>query len=205
MKIHSLFPTPVYETNLNREFTKQELELIKASEIECIPNMGNTSSEDNYILEQEGFKDLKKELEIILKDYMDKVVSPNQKTDCYITQSWLNITKPGEMHHEHIHQNSIVSGVFYIQAEEDDKITFVDPMAPRKNMICFEKENFNIWNSDTWFFPANPGELLLFPSWLTHKVAVNENATTDRISLSFNTFAKGVLGSKYNSSELILG
>ena len=59
MKIHSLFPTPVYETNLNREFTKQELELIKASEIECIPNMGNTSSEDNYILEQEGFKDLK--------------------------------------------------------------------------------------------------------------------------------------------------
>ena len=53
MKIHSLFPTPVYETNLNREFTKQELELIKASEIECIPNMGNTSSDDNYILEQE--------------------------------------------------------------------------------------------------------------------------------------------------------
>ena len=113
MKIHSLFPTPVYETNLNREFTKQELELIKASEIECIPNMGNTSSEDNYILEQEGFKDLKKELEIILKDYMDKVVSPNQKTDCYITQSWLNYTETNGYHHIHNHPNSYLSGVLY--------------------------------------------------------------------------------------------
>ena len=95
MKIHSLFPTPVYETNLNREFTKQELELIKASEIECIPNMGNTSSEDNYILEQAAFKNLKKELEVILKDYIDNLNC--QLSDIivsnYINQDYRKIRK----------------------------------------------------------------------------------------------------------------
>tara|TARA_B100000029_G_scaffold445836_1_gene466567 strand:+ start:731 stop:1381 length:651 start_codon:yes stop_codon:yes gene_type:complete len=207
--IHGVFPEPVYIVNrggigysvLDAEEQK-EVDEICAEGLRN--NTFNQSTINNYIF-NDRLEKLKDFCEQQLKIYLAEVIIPKNEIELYITQSWLNITKPGEMHHEHIHQNSIVSGVFYIQAEEDDKITFVDPMAPRKNMICFEKENFNIWNSDTWFFPANPGELLLFPSWLTHKVAVNENATTDRISLSFNTFAKGVLGSKYNSSELILG
>jgi hypothetical protein len=35
-------------------------------------------------------------------------------------------------------------------------------------------------------------------------VDVNENATTDRISISFNTFVKGILGNKEDTTELIL-
>ena len=50
MKIHSLFPTPVYETNIDRAFTKEELQLVKDSEIECIPNMGNTSSLEKRVM-----------------------------------------------------------------------------------------------------------------------------------------------------------
>ena len=35
-----------------------------------------------------------------------------------ITQSWLNKNKKGESHHEHVHPNSMVSGVWYPQIHE---------------------------------------------------------------------------------------
>ena len=45
---------------------------------------------------------------------------------------------------------------------------------------------------------------MLFPSWLSHGEEVNEKATTDRISLSFNTFVRGTLGSREDLTELVL-
>ena len=44
----------------------------------------------------------------------------------------------------------------------------------------------------------------LSPSWLSHEVELNEKATTDRISISFNIFIKGTLGDQKQLNELIL-
>ena len=55
-----------------------------------------------------------------------------------------------------------------------------------------------------WSFPVATNELILFPSWLSHQVRVNEKATTDRISISFNTFVRGTFGSRKDLTELIL-
>ena len=73
----------------------------------------------------------------------------------------------------------------------------------KQELITFSPKVFNIWNSVTWFFPVNNNELILFPSWLQHKVEPNEKATTDRISISFNTFVKGPLG-QFGFNELVL-
>ena len=98
----------------------------------------------------------------------------------------------------------MISGVFYISTEEDDKITFTDPNGKVGEQIKFEPKEYNIWNATNWFFPVNNNELILFPSWLVHKVDPNEKATKDRISISFNTFVRGTLGSRGSLSELIL-
>jgi hypothetical protein len=45
--------------------------------------------------------------------------------------------------------------------------------------------------------------LVLFPSWMHHGVPLNEKQTTDRISISFNTFSK-TLGGNRNLNQLIL-
>ena len=71
-------------------------------------------------------------------------------------------------------------------------------------MIKPEIKEFTQWNSPLWFFPAIAGELVLFPSWLQHKVQPNEKATTDRISISFNTFVRGKLGNNKELTELII-
>ena len=65
---------------------------------------------------------------------------PKEELDFYITQSWINITKPDEFHHEHFHTNSIISGVFYISTEEDDAITFSNPNIKTKGLISLGKK-----------------------------------------------------------------
>ena len=52
--------------------------------------------------------------------------------------------------------------------------------------------------------PKEELDLYITQSWLSHRVDVNEKATTDRISISFNTFVRGILGKRTNSNELIL-
>ena len=203
--INGLFPTPVYvvkrDTNLS---PKEEKEVRKIIEKEGTKkNAGNTRSNNSDIFNGK-LKKIKQFCEQQLNIYVKEVIVPKEELDFYITQSWLNITKLGEFHHKHSHQNSIISGVFYISTEKDDKITFTDPNAKLKELIKFEPKEFNIWNSGRWFFPSVTNELMLFPSWLDHQVVVNENATTDRISLSFNTFVRGTLGEELDLTKLIL-
>ena len=202
--IQGIFPCPIYLTKRD-----SVLDSTEEKEIEDIVKEGmhrikyNSSSNNNYIFNGK-LKNIKQFCEQQLKIYVEQVIAPKEELDFYITQSWLNVTKPGGYHHEHFHPNSIISGVFYISTEEDDKITFTDPNAKLKELIKFEPKEFNIWNSGSWFFPSVTNELMLFPSWLEHKVDVNGNATKDRISLSFNTFVKGTLGERQDLTELVL-
>ena len=204
--IFPIFPCPIYFAKrgsvLDSTEEKEIEDIVKEGMYE---NIGNSNSNNTYIFNGKH-KKLKQFCEQHLKQYVKKVINPIEELDFYITQSWLNITKPGEYHHTHSHMNSIISGVFYISVEEDDKITFSDPNAKTKEApIRFdEPKEFNIWNSGTWFIPVNNNAIILFPSWLEHQVDVNEKATTDRISISFNTFVRGALGNQKGLTELIL-
>jgi uncharacterized protein (TIGR02466 family) len=204
-KTHGIFPCPVYVVKRDTDLSlKEEKEIGKIIDKEGMyRNEGNSASINSYIFNGK-LKKIKQFCEQHIKTYVVQVINPREKLDFYITQSWLNVTKPGEYHHNHSHANSIISGVFYISTEEDDKITFTDPNLKLKEMLKFEHKEYNVWNSTNWFFPVNNNELLLFPSWLNHQVESNEKATTDRISISFNTFVRGTLGSRNGLTELVL-
>ena len=90
--IQPLFSTPVYLTELNRKFTKKENSLVSKIKNECIRNTGNTRSKDAHILNHKNFRTLKKELNLIINDYFNRIISPADKITPYITQSWLNYT-----------------------------------------------------------------------------------------------------------------
>ena len=70
-------------------------------------------------------------------------------------------------------------------------------------MIVPEIEKYNICNSSTWWFPLKTGQLIMFPSSTPHEVETKKGDNT-RVSLAFNTFYKGILGSNVKSTELIL-
>ena len=66
------------------------------------------------------------------------------------------------------------------------------------------ESNVNAYNTHVWGVSVNNNTLVLFPSWLEHSVERNEKASSDRISISFNVFMKGTIGSENNLNELIL-
>ena len=209
--ITPMFPTPVYIIKRDSNLTSgEEKEIEKILKDGTHLNSGNSSSDNSYIFDSPYFgvngnlEKIKQFCEQQLKIYVEELIIPIEEIEIYITQSWLNVNKPGEFHQEHSHANSIISGVFYISAEEDDKITFIDPNFNIKHVLRIEPKQFNIWNSHICSIPSIPNELLLFPSWISHSVLQNENATKDRISLSFNTFVRGTLGSRHGLTELIM-
>ncbi len=199
--IYSIFPTPIYLSNLNRELTSKELSFIDKTKLDVYNNEGNVTSNNNYILNNTPFKNLKEELDLRVKDYFDKVISPANNITPYITQSWLNYTETNQYHHKHHHPNSLVSGVFYINSnKKHDKIKFFNE---KYQTIKLDTENFNLWNSESWWFEVKTGDVILFPSSLTHMVE-NKQGDNTRISLAFNTFVKGTIGNHKKLDELII-
>ncbi len=199
--INGIFPTPIYISKLNRKLTPLELKFVDKNKKDFYKNEGNITSNNSYILNKKPFANIKKELDLKVKDYFNKVISPANNITPYITQSWLNYTETNQYHHKHAHPNSLVSGVFYINChEEHDKIKFFNDTY---KTIKLEIKDWNIWNSESWWFSVKTGDIIMFPSSLTHMVETKQGDNT-RISLAFNVFIKGTVGDNKNLTELIL-
>ena len=199
MILHGIFPTPVARFNLDREFTERELEFVLKQPQHN--NEGNTTSDDNYVFNNIELKGLSGFCEASVATYLKEIHAPSKDVNLRITQSWLNYTKPGQWHHKHAHPNSFVSGVLYIKAnKESDKIYFYKD---GYKQISLPTENWNLYNSESWWFEAVAKELILFPSSLTHMVQAVQGEDT-RISLSFNTFPVGYVGDEKSLTGLHL-
>ena len=203
-EVKALFATPVYFSELERDFSSQELQFITSKKKDYILNEGqNKTTKDSYVLENEELKKLKEDLIIRINQYFNIVENSDDKINLYITQSWVNYNEPNTSHHEHLHYNSYLSGVLYINAIENlDFIRFIDSRYPT---FQFEnKKNYNIFNSGVWDFPVKTKQILIFPSYLRHSVLENRS-NHERISLSFNVFVKGTIGSSFSNTELKIG
>lgn len=198
---HGIFPTPIYFSELERDFTKKELKFFEKNKSTTYANEGNTTSDDNYILNNSELEELKSEVMVAVQKYIDNVLSFKPTVTPYITQSWLNFTEVGQYHHKHAHPNSIVSGVIYVNAdEENDKIYFYNDSYKQ---IKPEINEWNLFNSESWYFTVKTGQVILFPSHLTHMVQTKAGDNT-RISLAFNVFLKGNIGINKDLTELKL-
>ena len=189
-EMEGIFPIPIYFAKV-KKFTDMELKVVRSLENKTVRNEGNYFTRDTYILNSKHFQNIKKQLDEHVLNYFDKVISTKDKIAPYITQSWINYTKEGEYHHSHAHPNSLVSGILYLDADKDnDKILFEKINYKR---ISFSKNKYNLYNSDSWFFPVETCDLLLFPSETQHKVEYKRGKNV-RTSLSFNVFIKGDIG-----------
>jgi uncharacterized protein (TIGR02466 family) len=199
MIVNNLFPTSVAGFELGRDLSEVEREHL--FNLETRPNQGNTTSVDNAVLNKPELHFLAEFLNGSLQEYFNTIYSPKTDANLCITQSWVNYTKSGQYHHKHAHPNSLISGVFYIQAaKETDKIYFFKDGFQQLKII---PKDFNLYNSESWWLAAATGTLYLFPSSLQHMVEKVKGDDT-RISLSFNTFPKGVIGDEMGLTNLKL-
>ena len=203
-EVSALFPKPVYSNHLNRDFSSDEMECFTDIASFTERNKGNSISKNAQVLNDGRLSDLKKWFELCINDYFKNIISSEEDITPFITTSWLNFTKKGESHHEHVHPNSIISSVFYIDTDETDKIQFHSGEAYHAQIVfSVNDKDYNTFNSKSWWLPVQTGKLLLFPSSLRHSVpSVTSDKT--RVSLSFNVFVRGVLGSERDRTLLCL-
>jgi uncharacterized protein (TIGR02466 family) len=203
-QIEGLFPTPLYIAKRG-----SDLDSTEKKEIEDIIEEGmyldsNMTTHNTYIFNNK-LKKLKQFCEMHIDNYVKQLLNHEEETNYYITQSWLSTTKPGEYHHTHYHSNSLISGTFYISTAEGDVITWIDSNKAYKHSHLNGETKFNIWNALELSLPVNNNQLFLFPSWMAHYVPINESARSEpRMTIAFNTFAKGRFGNAKMRNELIL-
>lgn len=201
-KWEAIFPTPLLRSNIGREFTEAEVKFIKHSQKNVCANVLNSRSADTYVLDAPEMRSIRSFINTHVTEFSKKTISLNQQLQFYVTQSWINYTQPGQSHHKHFHTNSLVSGVLYINAiREIDRIYFYRPPPAG---ISVGNQDQNWYTADSWFFSVGSGDLILFPSNLTHGVEEVEGRHV-RVSLSFNTFVEGELGTRELLNSLSLG
>jgi uncharacterized protein (TIGR02466 family) len=105
-----------------------------------------------------------------------------------LKEMWVNVLDPGGRQAMHNHANSFISGVVYLTRTHADART-VFMKSPGGTDFAFRNDHAGVttgtYNADKWISPASePGDVVLFPSYLMHAVPVNPGGR--RISLAFN-------------------
>ena len=191
-----IFPTPLLITKYEGDLSKEIKYVDNLPYIEQKQN-ANFKSVDTYLLEIEELKNLKNFFYESLNKYTKNINQSDQRL--IVTQCWANKNPPGSKHHEHVHPNSILSGVFYLR--QDKTLPPIQFAKSNQHGIKLDPKKYNNLNSETFLLPCVDGELLLFPSNLKHSVLINRGKEV-RISLSFNTFSVDTLGSENSLTHL---
>ena len=191
-----LFPTPLLIVPY-KESIDEELAYLKTLSYRQQAGNGNYRSDDSYLLRQEKLKNIKNFLGESVNKFTTDVLQSKQRL--VITQCWANRNPKGSKHHEHVHPNSIISGVMYFQINE--KLPPIQFAKTNQDAMKLDPEKYNHVNSESFMLPCKPGELILFPSSLKHSVPINQGEE-DRISVSFNTFCIDTIGSEQSLTHL---
>ena len=191
--IDRLFPTTVtiFDNVLELEYIDSMLEDIIDSSKKVGRKTNWQSNHNPNLHEHPKYKPLGKKVLELSKEYIEDLKF--EFDDHYITGMWSNILKPGEFHSPHTHSNNLVSGVFYLQTNDNSPaITFLDPR-PQSSVLQPQAKEHNIFNSTMFFYPAKVNRMILFPSWLEHYVPQNDTKFS-RVSIAFNVMLKGQVG-----------
>ena len=195
-----LFPYPLMICGQIYEFTDAEKNHI--AELEMIENIGNSMSKSDRILDSEELSDLKKFIDEQLFNYKKNLLQIKDENEIYITQSWVNKAGPDQFHPKHKHQNSVISGVLFLDENKDESLP---PIRFHRTLemfpLEFEFDELSEFNADCRTFEAVQGMLMLFPSLLEHDVDRNESNRM-RSSISFNTYVRGRVGAQRKLTEV---
>jgi uncharacterized protein (TIGR02466 family) len=111
-----------------------------------------------------------------------------------IKEMWVNVLDHGGRQAMHNHANSFISGVVYLTPTSNSSRT-VFMKSPGGTDFAFKNDHAGVvtgpFNAEKWISPMpQPGDLVLFPSYLMHAVPPNEGER--RITLAMNAIPERI-------------
>ena len=181
--------------------------LLKIAQKEKYRIAGRADSLSNHVsrtknlnvLDKKILKNEKNILENYINHYSINVLKYNNKLK--LTTSWFVEAKHNQTSDPHDHVNSLLSAVLYLKpTPECGAIMFKNLRNP--SSIYITKSEYNIWNADAWTIVPEDNLLVIFPSYLYHKILPGKNKEP-RYSLAMNFFPVGEIGEKGGSDSFI--
>jgi uncharacterized protein (TIGR02466 family) len=190
MPIEPWFSTPLFVYDFNNDRLESIQHEINSAMPEIKKIKGNSPWGDNVktTFLKTGCNDLitfnltalQKEINWALVEYCREIRYPDP--DFQLVESWVNFLDKGEFQYDHTHPNCRVSGIYYYASNGDDgDIRFQNPNA----LMQFNGFPSDRIARDGITYKPKVGRLILFPSWLIHRVNIN-NTDHQRISIAFN-------------------
>ena len=189
MTTNNCFGTPIYVQDLKG----QELTLVQneiADVIDTIPQVATPWAERGMTSYQtEGCNDLQKyQLDNLTRAIFGGVgmmltdIGYPLNTPWNLCDSWFNWYGEGDFMFEHLHPERRISGCYYYQTTgEDGELKFKNP----NPLMQMKQWPADLLRDQDYRVEPRIGRLVLFPSWLAHRVSINTSKET-RISIAFN-------------------
>ena len=191
------FPRPIWAVQFDdfepvNEALRRELETVDwdALEREAREKFGpnHTFAEDRFVtLEQvPSFATILEQFIEHCRQIVEGLKWEVAGKELVLTGFWAHPTPPGERTDAHQHSPALLSGVYYVDIPPDSgNIVFIDdhPHAMYQPTLPPGVENY--LGGQLLEIEAKEGLMLIFPSWMNHKVLTN-NSDRPRLSLSFN-------------------
>lgn len=154
-------------------------------------------SKNMYVLDD--VPEIKQLFESVINEYTKNFMA--YENQFYLTTSWFTRTEKNKISVLHNHGNSMFSAVYYfgLPPGMNAQITFERPSTSQFDII---PTTYNVLNGPSHVFDLGNGSMLIFPSYLKHKVNRHENEGI-RKSLAMNFIPQGVLGADTNEITLL--
>jgi uncharacterized protein (TIGR02466 family) len=186
--IESWFPTTVY---ISDNVCDHLLENLKKSAKEVLQKY--PSSRDGYLnvdsshlstlflFREYPFDELNEYILLHAHEYLKQLGILHVKLTT--RNMWVNISNKGDYNFPHAHSGFVISGAFYVKANEGNQIIFYNDAYLQKNVLVSEK--IHPLSYGTCHYDCLPGRLILFPSNFMHGNPI-QNFEGEKIVVSFN-------------------
>lgn len=186
------FPVPIYRGALGlNESTRSELIVWLKNLQFAQPNQDRRSARNGWqsknLVKHSDLYVIQRKIESML-ELWGRTTGLNEDYQLIITEMWANCVHPGGYHVAHRHPGYDLSGVYYLQADDNaGDLVFYDPRegATHDTLAWVSGQpRRQPWWSSLQIHPE-ADELVMFPSYMQHRVETNRSYN-NRISVSFN-------------------
>jgi len=195
-QLHSLFPTPVFQSQIPLE--DLWLENIKNLMYDRTVGDNGYISRDRDIFKHPDLHNLKDKIEEQIKFFAYEYLKVQRYVDIEVCRSWGVKHLHTDWAQKHCHSNSVFSGIYYLDVDEHSGDLLIDKGQHATN--CFiptltpDVTHYNKYTQQNWRLKPENGMLVAFPSQIIHSVEPNRSPKLERYAIAFDVFIRGQFG-----------
>ena len=132
---------------------------------------------------QAGLPD-KEKFELAIKKASDEFCIKTKRRpfkEDYFIYYWVSVYDEHDQHGSHNHPNSLIAGTYYPNVGSDSSSIQLECPYDQNFMHDSQDGSERLFN-----YKPNIGDMLMWPSWLYHRVPLQKKSDTRRIAISFN-------------------